>query len=62
MTHITLSDGRYFSKWIGVKPLFTADERLAKTYVYPMQAQADIDKLLQHGYRAIPVTNILTPA
>lgn len=57
MTHITLSDGRYFSKWIGVKPLFTTDERLAKQYMYPMQAQADIDKLLQHGYRAM----ILTP-
>lgn len=59
MTTITLSDGRYFSKWIGVKPLFTTDERLAKQYVYPMQAQADINKLLQHGYRATTVTNEL---
>jgi hypothetical protein len=49
---ITLSDGRYLSKWIGVKPLFTTDERLAKPYVYAMQAQLDVDKLVQQEYKA----------
>lgn len=52
MTTLTLTDGRYFSKWIGVKPLFTADARLAKQYKYTIQAQSDCDKLIQHGYRA----------
>lgn len=57
MTTIKLSDGRYFSRWVGVKPLFTADARLAKTYVYPMQANMDVDKLAQVGYKRVVTVN-----
>ncbi|HNG14000.1 MAG TPA: hypothetical protein PL173_13020 [Saprospiraceae bacterium] len=49
---LTLTDGRHFSKWIGVKPLFTSDLNLAKNYTYAIQAQSDCDKLLQQGYKA----------
>lgn len=53
MTIIQLSDGRYFSRWVGVKPLFTPDERLAKQYMFQMQANMDVDKLAQVGYKRV---------
>lgn len=58
MTKIRLSDGRYFIRWVGVKPLFDRDDRIAKTYLYKIQAQADADKLAQQGYKRLIVDQI----
>jgi hypothetical protein len=41
----------YFSKWIGTKPLFSQYEGEAKKYNYAMQAEQDLLKLWDQGYR-----------